>query len=109
MASADEIKAIFPEMVEKFDAGKADGVDATIQFNLSGDNGGMFWVKISGGACEAGEGEVSDASMTFSSSADDFHKLVNGDMNPMQAFMMGKIKVTDVGLGMKMINIFGMS
>jgi len=46
--------------------------------------------------------------MTVRSSADDFYALVNGQLNPMQAFMMGKLKVTDMGLGMKMTQIFGL-
>jgi putative sterol carrier protein len=109
MATQDEIKAVFPQMLERFNAEKAAGVNTIIQFNLTGDNGGSYWVKIADGAVETGEGENADSGMTFTSSADDFFALVNGNLNPMQAFMMGKIKVSDVGMGMKMINIFGLS
>ena len=109
MATVEEIKAVFPQMLDRFNADKASGVNALIQFNLTGDNGGAYWVKIGDGTVESGDGEVSDAAMTFTSTGDDFYALVNGNLNPMQAFMMGKIKVSDVGLGMKMINIFGLS
>lgn len=109
MASSEEVKSVFPKMLERFSPDKAQGLTATIQFNLSGDNGGQFWVKIDNSTVEHGEGTTDNPNMTFSSSGDDFHSLVNGNLNPMQAFMMGKIKVTDVGIGMKMINVFGMS
>ena len=109
MATVDEIRSIFPTMVERFKADKAGDLDTIIQFELSGDNGGTYWLKIANGQCEFGEGASGNAGMTLKASADDFLSLVKGDLNPMQAFMMGKIKVSDVGIGMKMINIFGMS
>lgn len=107
MATQAEINGIFPAMMENFRADKAEGVDATIQFDLSGDNGGLFWVKISGGESSHGEGEV-EADMTVKAAADDFFDMASGASNPMQAFMMGKLKVDDMGLGMKMIQMFGM-
>jgi len=107
MPSSEEIAQIFPKMTDRFQADKATDVNATIQFDLSGDNGGLYWVKIANGSVEHGQGEV-QADMTLKSSADDFYALVNGDLNPMQAVMFGKIKVSDVGLGMKMMSIFNM-
>jgi len=36
--------------------------------------------------------------------ADDFHNIISGKMNPMQAFMTGKIKVQgDTSLAMKLM------
>ncbi|MEO1287830.1 MAG: SCP2 sterol-binding domain-containing protein [Chloroflexota bacterium] len=107
MATQEEVNNIFPTMMENFEADKADGVNATIQFNLSGDNGGMYWVKIDDGNVSHGQGDV-DADMTVQAAADDFYGIATGETNPMQAFMMGKIKIDDMGLGMKMISMFGM-
>ena len=107
MATQEEINGIFPAMVENFQADKAAGVNATIQFELSGDNGGLYWVKIEEGSVTHGEGDV-DASMTVKAAANDFYGIATGETNPMQAFMMGKIKLDDMNLGMKMISMFGM-
>lgn len=107
MATQEEINGIFPQMMENFQADKAEGVNSTIQFDLSGDNGGLYWVKIADGAVTHGEGDV-EADMTVKAAADDFYGIANGETNPMQAFMMGKIKLDDMGLGMKMISMFGM-
>jgi len=105
MATQAEINSIFPQMMDNFQADKAGDLNATIAFELSGDNGGNYWVKIDNGAVTHGDGET-DADMTVKAAADDFYQIATGGMNPMQAFMAGKIKVTDMSLGMKMMSIF---
>ena len=107
MAAADEVKNIFPNMAERFLPEKADGIDATILFDLSGDNGGMFWFKISGGLIEHGEGEISEPAMTLKASADDWYAVSTGQLNAMQAFMTGKLKILgDMSLAMKLQTMF---
>jgi putative sterol carrier protein len=105
----DEIAGIFPEMVAHFNPDKAQGVDARIQFDLSGDNGGNWWLKINQGQATTGEGQIDSAQMTVRSKADDFVSMINGSLNPMQAFMSGKIKVQgDMGMAMRFMNMFNM-
>ena len=107
MATAEEVKSIFPAMVDRFIPGKADGVNAIIAFELRGDNGGNFWIKIADGSAESGEGEKSDAAMTVKATADDWHAVATGQTNAMQAFMTGKLKIMgDMGLAMKMQTMF---
>ncbi len=107
MATADEVKSIFPAMVERFVPEKADGVNATILFDLSGDNGGQYWIKVAEGNAETGEGDISDPAMTVKASADDWFAVATGQMNAMQAFMTGKLKILgDMGLAMKMQTMF---
>ncbi|MDZ4769110.1 MAG: SCP2 sterol-binding domain-containing protein [Chloroflexota bacterium] len=104
MATRDEVAAIFPEMAQRFDPGKAEGVNAVIQFELSGDNGGSYWLKIADGTLQTGEGASENPKMTLRSTGDDFASMMSGSLNPMQAFMMGKIKIQgDTGLAMKLI------
>ncbi len=107
MATSEEIAAIFPQMAENFVPEKAEGVTATIQFELSGDNGGNYWLRIADGECEAGEGTVENPKMTLRAAADDWHAVSMGQLNPMQAFMSGKIKIQgDMGLAMKLQTMF---
>lgn len=104
MATSEEVAAMFPMMQEKFDPAKAGGLDATIQFDLSGEGGGQYWLKISGGKLTTGEGSSEGARMTVRGTADDFISLMNGQLQPMQAFMLGKIKVAgDTNLAMKLM------
>ena len=107
MASAEDVKGLFPTMVDRFLPEKAGVISATILFDLSGDNGGYFWIKIADGAATTGAGEVSDPAMTVKASADDWFAVATGQMNAMQAFMTGKLKILgDMGLAMKMQTIF---
>jgi putative sterol carrier protein len=104
MASREEVAGVFPEMVQRFDPKKAEGLNASIQFDLSGDNGGSYWLRIADGKMESGEGKADDAKMTLKASADDFINMMAGKLNPMQAFMTGKIKIQgDTGLAMKLM------
>jgi putative sterol carrier protein len=107
MATTEEIKSIFPEMVTRLIPEKAVGVDAILQFDLSGDNGGLYWVTVKDGQAESGEGNIDNPSMTLRASADDWFAVSTGQMNAMQAFMSGKIKIQgDMGIAMKMQTMF---
>ena len=106
MAEAHEVQAIFPGMVARFQPEKAAGVNATIAFDLSGDNGGLYWIKVSDGAAECGEGSV-EAEMTVRASADDWVGVVTGALNPMQAFMTGKLKIDgSMSVAMKLADLW---
>ena len=47
---------IFDEMPAKLNADAAKGMNSTIQFNLSGDNGGQWYVTIKDGKAEVAQG-----------------------------------------------------
>ncbi len=107
MATAEEVKSIFPSMVERFIPEKADGISAEILFDLSGDNGGLFWIRLKDGTAESGEGDISNPAMTLKATADDWHAVSTGELNAMQAFMTGKLKILgDMGLAMKLQTMF---
>jgi putative sterol carrier protein len=108
MATNQEVAEVVAKMSERFNSEKAADLSATLQFDLSGENGGLYWVKISAGTCETGTGAVDNPQMTLKASGDDFYALATGKLNAMQAFMMGKIKVTDVQMGMKVMQIFAL-
>src|SRR5512145_589640 len=102
MATREEIAQLFPGMCQRLVPAKAEGVNATIQFNLSGDNGGLFWIKVADGSCVSGEGQSENPKMTLKAQADDWYAVTMGQMNAMQAFMSGKLKIEgDMGLAMK--------
>ena len=108
MATSEELAGIFSTMINRFDPSKAEGVNATIQFDLSGDNGGSYWLRIADGKAETGVGQSENPRMTLKAKADDFVGMLNGSMNPMQAFMMGKVKIQgDTNLAMKLMPLIG--
>jgi len=90
-------------LVDNFDPVKADGVDATIQFNLTGESDCMFWLRISGETCEAKVGAAENPRMMLRANMDDFIAVLKGEMPPMTAFIQGKIKIQgDTFLAMKL-------
>ncbi len=104
MATSEEVAGIFTTMVQRFDPSKAAGLNATIQFDLSGDNGGSYWLKIEDGKAESGSGQSENPRLTLKAKADDFVSMLSGALNPMQAFMQGKVKIVgDTGLAMKLM------
>jgi putative sterol carrier protein len=106
--SKEQVAGIFTAMTSRFIPEKAEGVDAIIQFDLSGDNGGLYWLRISDGKCEAGNGAADNPKLTIKAEADDYYNVATGAMNPMQAYMGGKIKIQgDMGLAMKFMGMFG--
>ncbi len=103
MATSQEINQMFTSMAENFDPSKAEGVNATIQFDLSGENGGLYWLKIADGNAEAGQGQAENPNMTLKATAEDWVAVTKGELNPMQAFMSGKLKVQgDMSLALKL-------
>ncbi len=110
MAKYANVQEIFANMCSVFQAAKAQGDKALIQFDLSGDSGGKYWVKVENGMCESGSGAApSTPDMTLVTTADDWLKVTNGELNPMTAFMQGKIKVQgNMGFALKLQTWFAM-
>ena len=101
--STEDIAKIFADMPAEFKPEKAQGIDAVVQFDLSGDAGGMYWVRIAGGVCETGVGVVDNPAMTLRAAAEDYAAVYRGEANPMQAFMLGKLKIQgDMSLALKL-------
>lgn len=98
---------IFAQMPEAFLAEKAGDLSATYQFNLSGEGGGDWAVTVAGGACTVVEGQAEKPNVTISMDADDFAKMISGDLQPVVAFTQGKIKLQgDTSLALKLQELF---
>ncbi len=86
---------------------KAAGVDATIQLNLTGNEGGEWAVLIHDQQLEVVPGEVSNPRLVLSGDAQDVLQVLSGRMDGMRALMQGKFKVQgDMSLAMKMAGMF---
>jgi len=102
--SADQVITRMPEML---DTAKAATTKATVQFVLTGDQGGSWWLKIHDGTAESGRGEAENPNLTLTASAEDYVKIATGQMDGTSAFMSGKLKVKgDMGLAIKFQTLF---
>ncbi|MBP9500595.1 MAG: SCP2 sterol-binding domain-containing protein [Candidatus Promineofilum sp.] len=103
------VAEIFNSMPGRFQADKAVGTNMSILFDLSGENGGQYYVDIAGGELNVTSGAPAAApSATVKMTADDFAAMSSGKLNPMMAFMSGKIKVDgDLNSVMKFQSLVG--
>ncbi len=110
MPSQEEINAFISRMPEMLIPEKAQGVNTLFQINLSGENGGQWWVKVADGKCEVQAGSADNPAMTLSSTADDLYAVLTGQANAIAYFMQGKIKVVgDMSLALRMQTMFNFS
>ena len=83
-----------------------EGLQTIYSFNLSGDDGGLFGLKLADGKAEIIQGDPGEADCTLSMSVQDFKKLLAGNLNSTTSYMMGKLKVKgSLGLALKLENL----
>ena len=102
MTGLSEIKQALDEHLNRSVASK---VNAIYQFNLK--EGYQYHLIANDGQLTLEEGEHDAPSVTLATDQDTLLGIVNGEINGMQAFMMGKIKFSgDMGLAMKLKDLF---
>lgn len=85
-------------------AANAKPLGKTLKFDMDGQQ--LFIDGTGATNVVSANGETADC--TVNVSMDDFQALINGRLNPMTAFMSGKIKVDgDMGVAMKLQSLFG--
>jgi 3-hydroxy-3-methylglutaryl CoA synthase/NAD(P)-dependent dehydrogenase (short-subunit alcohol dehydrogenase family)/putative sterol carrier protein len=87
------VKTVFDTLANSFIAENAAGVDVVFQYKITGPGGGLWQVVVKDGACTVVEGAHEKPTTTLIISDEDFLALVQGKLNPMQAFTSGKLKV----------------
>ncbi|MDD2521231.1 MAG: SCP2 sterol-binding domain-containing protein [Anaerolineaceae bacterium] len=93
-------------MPNQIDLEKAKGIQATIQFSISGEGGGEWGVTVDDGKVVVEPGQMAKPQLIVKASANDALKLMHGELNPVGAFMSGKVKIIgDMGLAMKLFNL----
>lgn len=101
------VQTIFEGMPSRLNENVAKGMDAVIQYDLSGDGGGQYHSTIKDCSCAIETGKHDNPDMTVSMAASDFVDMIEGRLDGMAAFMSGKLRIGgDMGLAMKLQNLF---
>ena len=82
--------------------------ETRFHFELDGNDGGEFTVDIANGQMNIEEGLHGDPKCVVKAKATNFMKVINGEIKPFMALLMGKVKVSDQGELIKYAKIFGL-
>lgn len=101
------VHQVMTSIPEYFNAEKAKGVSGVVQCMFSGDQASDWVITIQNQTCTVEEGSTTNPDLTIKADAEDGVNLLTGQLDPMRAYMLGKIKVFgDLSLGMKLVNFF---
>jgi putative sterol carrier protein len=102
-----KIVELFEAMPKIFNSAAAAGMTKTLQWNITGDEAGVWAFQIVNGVGQLIPGGVEKPDVTFTINAKDWHAIAEGKLDGTQAFMTGKLKVAgDMMLAMKAPQLF---
>ena len=105
------IKNSIPDLMESipkyFVPEKAIGINAVIQFNIKGEQGGDWFVTIQNQACSVVQGSAFNPRVTFSAEAQDCLDILTDKLDGLKAYMTGRLELKgDIKLAMKIASFF---
>ena len=104
-----DIEQIFENLPKNVDLSKLGDFKATIVFSLTGEGGGDHQVNIADGNVTTGKADAEKPTAKVTMDADDYKNMMSGKLNPVQAFMGGKVRVEgDLNAVMKLQSMFKM-
>jgi len=93
-ATRSHVSDIFETMNRTFQPDAARNVDVVFQFSISGGDGGDWIVAVKEGVCRIEPGIHPKPSATISLAGSDFLMMMSGSLSAMQAYALGKIKIS---------------
>jgi putative sterol carrier protein len=98
---------VFDSMRGSFQPAKAKGVHARYQWDLSGPQGGQWWIDVDDGKYKMGKGKINNPSVTFVAKDRDWVAVSNHQMGGTWAYLTGRLRIRgDQGLARKLGEIF---
>lgn len=77
-----------------------------VQINIKDDDGGVFYIEVKDGRISVEPYEYNDRNCAITISSDNLVKLMDGKLDPVAAFTIGKLKVDgDVGKALEFSNL----
>jgi putative sterol carrier protein len=99
------VKDFFDSLAERANGSRAADLNASYVFVV--DGAGTWTVAFADGKASVSEGDHG-GDCTLTTSEKTFRRILDGDQNPLTAYMTGKLKVSgDVGVAMKLKDVFG--
>src|SRR6059058_4963330 len=101
------IAELFEQMPSVFNPAAAAGMNKTFQWNITGDEAGVWAFKINNGQGEVIPGGVEKPDVTFTISDKDWLAITEGKLDAQSAFFSGQLKIAgDMGLALRVPQLF---
>lgn len=109
MAQEKSIRELVDMIPGLFVPERAAGVKAVVQANITGEGGGDWYLTLLDQTVTVREGAASQPNLTLSAAAQDVLDIYYRRLDPMKAFMQGKVRmIGDTGLAMRLLGMFRM-
>ncbi len=97
------ISEFFSSVEKRVNARATAGMNAILQFLITGENGGQWNVAVKDGTVSVNSGVVDAPNITITAGDNDWLALVSGRMSPQVAFVTGRVRLQgDVSLAIKL-------
>lgn len=98
---------VFDSMRSSFQPAKAKGVHARYQWDLSGSQGGEWWIDVDDGKCKMGKGKIDNPNVIFVATDKDWVAVSNHQLGGTWAYLTGRLKIRgDQGVARKLGEMF---
>ena len=87
------LQDIFDLAPDYFLPENADGIQGTVQFEFTGEGGGDWFLQVNEDTLLIARGRAEEHDLYATASAQDTLAIANGSLNPMVAYMRGRLNV----------------
>ncbi len=102
----ETVSGLVSSLPRRFRADKASGWHACMHLKLSGAEEPEWTVRVKDGGCEVSPGLAGDPTCVAEMKGDTYVAIETGRINPQVAFMMGRVKVSNIAEMMRFVKAF---
>ena len=94
MAVHEELTRFCAQAGKQLEGGGLAHLDVTLQIDATGPGGGQWWLRLSEGTSQSGEGSVENADLTVTLSAKDLLSVARGELSARQLWDRGLVRAS---------------
>ncbi len=101
------VEETFTLMQQSFNPASAVGLQKSIQWNITGDKGSVYTIRIQDGVCALLQGATEHPDLSITVSDENWIAMAEEHLGAMKAFLTGKVQAKgDMTLAMRIPNLF---